>query len=1034
MEAQSAENRNDFIHKLKIADKEAKETAYWLCLCRKAAGYPSEEELDRKLAEVMKLLNAILKTATKDINQAITALPHYRITALTLPCMAQEKKLFLLDAMALIYRAYFALARNPRLTSTGRNTNAQFGFTTTLLDLINKEKPTHLAVVFEGASDTGTLRSTDFADYKANRQEAPEDLKASIPDIQRIIKGFSLPCMESDGYEADDVIGTLALEAAELGYTVYMVTPDKDYGQLVRDNVFIYKPANQGNPSEILGAAEVCAKWNIKRVDQVIDILGLMGDAVDNIPGIAGVGEKTAAKLLAEYDTLENVIANADSIKGALGEKVRNGIDSAILSKKLATIITNVPVQFHEEDFRVKDWNKDELMKVFAELEFKALGKRILGDSFNVYDQPQNQQTDLFGNPVATKAPRSAAVVADEEAVSIIEEQLMSGPMNTIENTPHEYHLVQTDEEVQQLLQQLAQQQEIAFDTETTGIDANLADLIGMSFCWEKGKGYYVFIPAEREAAVQRLEQFRSLFEREDVLWIGQNLKYDMLMLKWYGFSLKGRIYDTMLAHYVIEPEGKRNMDALSAKYLGYQPVSIETLIGKKGKGQLNMRDVPVAQVKDYAAEDADVTFQLKQSFDPLLESQKVRNIFDRIENPLVPVLTNMEFEGITVDVDFLREYSKELERDIRLAEDQVYKQAGVTFNIGSPKQLGEVLFEVMKIEGGGKKTRTGQYATGEDVLAKLRTKHEIVESILTYRELSKLKSTYVDALPTLINPRTGRVHTSFNQTVAVTGRLSSNNPNLQNIPIRTDRGREIRKAFVPRAEGWTLISADYSQIELRIIAAMAEETGMIEAFVQQKDIHTATAAKVYGISEGEVSTQMRRAAKAVNFGIIYGQSAFGLAESLSIPRSEAKTIIDNYFAQYPGIREYMDEQVRFARQHQYVQTILGRKRWLRDINSANQTVRGYAERNAINMPIQGTAADMIKLAMIVVQQELEKKKLRTRMILQVHDELIFDTPKEEEAEVKELIRVSMEGAMELPHGVPIRAEAGSGASWLEAH
>lgn len=945
--------------------------------------------------------------------------------------MAQEKKLFLLDAMALIYRAYFALARNPRLTSTGRNTNAQFGFTTTLLDLINKEKPTHLAVVFEGASDTGTLRSNDFADYKANRQEAPEDLKAAIPDIQRIIKGFSLPCMESDGYEADDVIGTLALEAADLGYTVYMVTPDKDYGQLVRDNVFIYKPAYAGGSHEIMGIPEVCAKWNIKRVDQVIDILGLMGDAVDNIPGIPGVGEKTAAKLLAEYDTLENVLANADSIKGALGEKVRNGKDSAILSKKLATIITDVPVQFHEEDFRVKEWNTEELTQVFAELEFKALGKRILGDSFNVFEQPQSQQTDLFGNPVQGKATKT--LIAEVETVTIIEE-VMIGPLNNIENTPHDYQLVNDPQAIETLIQQLMQQKEIAFDTETTGIDANNADLIGMSFCWEKGKAYYVYVPEEREAAVRLLDQFRPVFDREDVLWIGQNLKYDMLMLKWYGFGLKGKIYDTMLAHYVIEPEGKRNMDALSAKYLNYQPVSIETLIGKKGKGQISMRDVPLEQVKDYAAEDADVTFQLKQAFDPLLVSQKVENIFEKIENPLVPVLTAMEYEGIRVDVDFLRDYSKELERDIRQAEEQVYKLAGVNFNIGSPKQLGEVLFEVMKIEGGGKKTRTGQYATGEDVLAKLRSKHEIVDSILAYRELSKLKSTYVDALPTLINSRTGRVHTSFNQTVAVTGRLSSNNPNLQNIPIRTDRGREIRKAFIPRSADWTLISADYSQIELRIIAGMAEEKGMIDAFVQDKDIHTATAAKVYGVEEKDVTPAMRRAAKAVNFGIIYGQSAFGLAESLSISRTEAKTIIDNYFAQYPGIREYMDEQIRFARQHQYVQTILGRKRWLRDINSANQTVRGYAERNAINMPIQGTAADMIKLAMIVVQKELEKKNLRTRMILQVHDELIFDTPVEETEEVKALIRTSMEGAMELPHGVPIRAEAGSGANWLEAH
>jgi DNA polymerase-1 len=941
-----------------------------------------------------------------------------------------EKKLFLLDAYALIYRAYYALIRSPRITSTGRNTNAQFGFTTTLLDLINKEKPTHLAVVFD--THAPTERHTDFADYKANRQEAPEDITAAIPDIKRIVKGFNLPCMEKDGYEADDVIGALAHEAGDLGYTVYMVTPDKDYGQLVRDNVYIYKPAYQGGSVEIMGPKEVCTKWNITRVEQVIDILGLMGDAVDNIPGIPGVGEKTAAKLLAEYDTLENILANADSIKGALGEKVKNGKDLAIMSKKLATIITDVPVSFHEEDFRVKELDKEKLTEIFAELEFRALGKRILGEDFNALEK--SGPTDLFGNAINQK--QSATKIAASQTTALVEEAENIIPLNlvTAENTDHTYHLINTTEAIDNLVAELLQQTEVSFDTETTNIDANLAELVGLSFCWKKGEAYYVPVPADKEGVTKILEQLKPAFEKEDIVWVGQNIKYDLTMLKWYGYGLKGKTYDTMVAHYVIEPDGKRNMDALSAKYLGYQPISIETLIGKKGKGQLNMRDVAVEQVKEYAAEDADVTLQLKHALDPYLNTQEVRPVFEQIENPLVPVLLDMEFEGVGIDVNFLKDYSKELEKDIQQAEDNIYKHAGVRFNIGSPKQLGEVLFDMMKLEGGGKKTKTGQYATSEDVLQKLRSKHQIVDDILTYRELTKLKSTYVDALPTLINPKTGRVHTCFNQTIAVTGRLSSINPNLQNIPIRTERGREIRKAFIPRGADWCIISADYSQIELRIVAAISGDEQMIKAFIENKDIHTATAAKVYGVAENEVTFEMRRAAKAVNFGIIYGQSAFGLAENLGISRTEAKTIIDNYFAQYSSIKKYMDNSINFAREHGYVQTLKGRKRYLRDITSANQTVRGYAERNAINMPIQGTAADMIKLAMINVHESLKKNNMRTRMVLQVHDELVFDVPNEEVETVQKLIKEGMESAMELPHNVPVQAETGTGGNWLEAH
>ena len=940
-----------------------------------------------------------------------------------------EKKLFLLDALALIYRAYYALIRSPRITSKGRNTNAQLGFTNTLIDLINKEKPSHLAVVFD--THAPTERHTDFVAYKANRQDTPEDILSAIPDIKRIINGFNLPCMESDGYEADDVIGTLALEASDLGYNVYMVTPDKDFGQLVRENVFIYKPPFQGNKEEIMGVKEVCDKWGIQRVEQVIDILGLMGDAVDNIPGIPGVGEKTAAKLLAEYDNVENILANADKIKGALGEKIRNGKESAIMSKKLATIITNAPIAFHEEDFRVKELNKEILNEVFSELEFKTLGKRLLGDGTDA--TPKQVATDLFGNTVRQK---STTITQSSEQPSEETEESDSLPTNlsNIENTPHEYILINDAAGVEQLIAELLIHPEIAFDTETTNIDANLAELIGMSFCWEKGKAYYVTVPEDRTAADALLLQFKPVFDRKDVLWVGQNIKYDLLMLSWYGHTLSGDIYDTMLANYVIEPDGKRSMDALSAKYLAYEPVSIETLIGKKGKGQLSMRDAPLEAVKEYAAEDADVTLQLKHSFDPLLTQLEVKPVFDKVENPLVRVLVDMEFEGVGIDVNFLNDYSKELEKDIKLAEDSVYQQAGVAFNLASPKQLGEVLFDIMKLDASAKKTKTGQYATGEDVLQRLRNKHRIVDDILVFRELTKLKSTYVDTLPTIINPRTGRVHTSFNQTVAVTGRLSSNNPNLQNIPIRTDRGREIRKAFVARGNGWSIVSADYSQIELRIIAAISGDTGMIQAFVDNKDIHTATAAKVYGIEEKDVTPEMRRAAKAVNFGIIYGQSAFGLAESLSISRTEAKGIIDNYFTQYPFIKQYMDDSIQFAKKNSFVQTLYGRRRYLRDIHSSNQTVRGYAERNAINMPIQGTAADMIKLAMIQVHKDLVHHNLRTKMVLQVHDELVFDVPDDELEQAKELIQKGMEAAMPLPHGVPVRAEAGSGANWLQAH
>jgi len=944
-----------------------------------------------------------------------------------------EKKLFLLDAMALVYRAYYALIRSPRITSTGKNTNAQFGFTTTLLDLIQKEKPTHLAVVFD--THAPTERHIDFTAYKANRQETPEDILSAIPDIKRIVKGFNLPCLELDGFEADDIIGSLAKETAALGYTVYMVTPDKDYGQVVGDSIFIYKPGYQGGKAEILGAKEVCEKWGIQRTDQVIDILGLMGDAVDNIPGIPGVGEKTAAKLLAEYDTLENVLENADKIKGALGEKVRNGKESAILSKKLATIITNVPVPFHEEDFRVEAYNHELLEQVFNELEFRALGKRILGADYQApAPAAPALATDLFGNPIVQKTKPSIAETpsSDLEEMAILEEPIVA--QHNITNTDHQYMLMDTKEAILQLVQEAIQQKEICIDTETTSLDAHTASLVGISLCWQKGTAYYIPFDADPQATKERVALLLDLFNTTTICWIGHNIKYDLLVLHYHGIRLKGSMYDTLLAHYVIAPEGKRSMDLLSAQYLGYQPVSIETLIGKKGKGQLSMRDVAIEAVKEYAAEDADITLQLKHTLDPQLDTLQVRAVYEQAEAPLLPVLSDMEIEGVGIDVDFLNNYSKELAIEIKATEEKVHAAAGVPFNLASPKQLGEVLFDIMKLDPSAKKTKTGQYATGEDVLLKLQHKHEIVDAILIHRELSKLKNTYVDALPLLIHPVSKRLHTSFNQAVAVTGRLSSNNPNLQNIPIRTERGREIRKAFVSRNADWCIVSADYSQIELRIIAALSGDASMIQAFKDQKDIHIATAAKVYGVEEAAVTKDMRRNAKAVNFGIIYGQSAFGLAENLGISRTEAKTIIENYFAQYPAIKTYMDANVQFAKQHGYVATILGRKRWLADINSSNQTVRGFAERNAINAPIQGSAADMIKLAMIEVDKQLRAQQLKSKMVLQVHDELVFDAPKEEVDTLKTLITQAMSAAMLLPNEVPVLVETGVGNNWLEAH
>lgn len=942
------------------------------------------------------------------------------------------KKLFLLDAMALIYRAYYALIRSPRLTSKGRNTNAQFGFTNTLVDLINKEKPTHLAVCFDTEAATG--RHTDFTEYKANRQAAPEDLIGSLDDIKRIILGFNIPVVELDGYEADDVIGTIAWQAADMGYDVYMVTPDKDYGQLlIHDHVYIYKPPYMGNKEEILDAKKITEKWCIERVEQVVDMLGLMGDAVDNIPGIAGVGEKTACKLLKEYGTLENILEHADEIKGSLGEKIRNGRETAIMSKKLARIITDVPVQFHEEDYKLKEWNIPELKDIFAELEFKALGKRILGNEFSVFEKvatsPSGGQMDLFVTVEEGKT-------IDVEVASMSEPEEAPGLTadKNIQNTPHNYMVVEGEEKIKELVDELMAIEEISFDTETTGTYAHDVELVGLSFSYKQGEGYYIPAPEKFEETLAFLEHFKPLFKDASKKWVGQNVKYDLTVLKWYGVEFAGQFFDTMLAHYLIEPEGRRNMDYLSAQFLRYEPIAIEELIGKKGKNQLTMRNIEIEKIREYAVEDADITLQLKNAFSPLITKRKVEKVFNEVETPLVNVLLDMEYEGVRIDKDFLNQYSIELEKEAACCEENVYAVAEVRFNLASPRQLGEVLFDKLKLDPKAKKTKSGQYATGEDVLMKLASQHKIVDDILGFRELTKLKSTYIDALPTMINRKTGRVHTCYNQAVAVTGRLSSNNPNLQNIPVRTERGREIRKAFVARDENHVIVSADYSQIELRIVAAISGDPNMCDAFKQGKDIHTATAAKVYNIEEADVTKEMRYKAKSVNFGIIYGQGAFGLSENLKISRGEAREIIENYKKQFPNIQQYMDDQMKFAQKNGYVETLLGRKRWLKDINSANFTVRGYAERNAINMPIQGTAADMIKLAMIKIHNEFKQRNLKSKMILQVHDELVFDAYKDEVELIKPIIIDCMESALALPNDVPASADLGVGDNWLEAH
>ena len=924
-----------------------------------------------------------------------------------------SKKLFLLDAMALIYRAYFAFSKNPRINSKGLNTSAVLGFANTLYDILKNEKPSHIGVAFDTMAPT--IRKEGYDDYKANREKMPEDLSASIPYIMQLLEGFNIPILSVDGYEADDVIGTLAKEAEQAGFLTYMMTPDKDFGQLVSENIFMYKPARMGNKAEIWGVKEVCDRFGIQRPEQLIDILGLWGDASDNIPGVPGIGEKRAKELIAQFGSIENLLKNTDKLKGKQKENVEKFADQALVSKELATIMLDVPIEFNPDTLKMSEPNPEALKNLFNELEFRNFAKRFFTDMSLKEGQPQTVQAELF---MGGEAEQDEAAKADE--------------INTLQNTPHEYHLVDNEKEAWKLASMLNKQKSVCFDTETTGLNPNDSELVGISFSIKAHEAWYVPVPENYHDAVKRVTVFKDFFENEKIEKVGQNIKFDIAILKWYDTEVKGPLFDTMIAHYLLQPDMRHNMDYLSETYLNYRPVPIENLIGKKGKNQRSMRDVDTQLIKEYAAEDADITLQLKAVFEPQLKETGTLKLFEEIEMPLVPVLASMEAEGVKLDIKALNAYSVELEKDIREIEKKIYELAGTEFNIASPKQLGEVLFEKLQISDKPKKTKTGQYSTGEEILVKLVNKHPIIDYILDYRSLTKLKSTYVDALPLLVSKRDNRLHTSYNQAVTATGRLSSNNPNLQNIPVRTEKGREIRKAFIPRNSEYILFAADYSQIELRIITHLSEDKNMTEAFKHNKDIHTETASKVFGVPPEEVTKDMRRKAKMVNFGLIYGISAFGLSQRLGIPRKEAVEIIDNYFKQYPGIKKYMEQQIQFAREHGYVETIMGRRRYLKDINSANGPVRGFAERNAINAPIQGSSADMIKIAMIRIFEEFNKHKLRSKIILQVHDELVIDTFKEELEQVQQIVNDKMENALKLH--VPVVVDMNTGNNWLEAH
>jgi DNA polymerase-1 len=937
-----------------------------------------------------------------------------------------EKKLFLLDAYALIYRAFFALNKNPRINSKGLNTSAIMGFLNSLYEILKNEKPTHIGVAFDVA---GTAqRQAEYSEYKANREKMPDDLRESIPYIIRLIEAFNIAIYGVEGYEADDVIGTLSKKAEQEGFTTYMMTPDKDFGQLVTDKVLLYKPAKFSEPAQVWGPKEVCERYGIKEPKQLIDILGLWGDAADNIPGIPGIGEKTAAALVSQYGSVENLIAHADELKGKQKENVINYAEQGLMSKALATINLEVPVEFNEEELRMKEPDLPSLMALFEELEFRTFAKRFMDDykKTQAGAAPSLQETkpsmetggtqitfDLFNQDGATD---NLVPFSDKDSAKTLK---------------HDYRLLETEADIKALVERLMKEKQFVFDSETTNIDVYSAELVGLSFAIKAHEAWYLPMPANREDCQKKLELLRPLFEDEDILKIGQNLKYDISMLSQYGINVKGKLFDTMLAHYLLEPEQRHNMDYLAEVYLNYITIPIEDLIGK-GRQQKTMREVPIELVKEYAAEDADITLQLYEKLLPLLKENGVEKLFYEIEMPLVPVLSRMEANGVKIDTENLQQISEAFGEEIHKIEEEIYALAGTPFNIASPKQLGEVLFERLHVDEKAKKTKTGQYATGEEVLQKLLHKHAIIQKILDYRSLTKLKSTYLDALPALVNPKDGLIHTSYNQAVTATGRLSSNNPNLQNIPVRTAQGREIRRAFVPRSEAYTLLAADYSQIELRIIAHLSGDPAMVNDFNMGHDIHAATAAKVFHVPMDQVTKEQRSRAKAVNFGIIYGMSAFGLAERMELSRSEAADIIKKYFEEYAGIKEYMNRSIALAKERGYAETILGRRRYLRDINSSNSVVRGFAERNAINAPIQGSSADMIKIAMIGIHEEMERLQLQSKMILQVHDELVFDAHLDELEALKTLVQDKMVNA--LPLSVPVIVEMNTGANWLEAH
>jgi DNA polymerase-1 len=946
------------------------------------------------------------------------------------------RKLFLLDCLALAYRAHFALISRPIFTSKGVNTSALYGFTQTLLDIISTQAPTHLAAAFDTAAPT--QRHKEYAEYKATRQAMPEDLVQALPHLRRMLEALRVPVISCDGYEADDLIGTLVRRAEREGFESYMVTPDKDFGQLVSDRSFIYKPGRMGDPPEVLGPEQIRQRWGIQQTAQVVDVLALMGDASDNIPGVPGIGEKTATKLIAQYGTLENLLARPAELSGKVRKALEEHREKAVLSKRLATLNCDAPCTADLDSLRMQPPDEEKLRALLVEFEFNSIGKRVFGPDFKAgrgFATPGTTTTesDPAPSPRAKAPPGELFPLAETRPDRPGEPSPASTPnLKTIADVSHDYRLVRTRAERAELIQALRSATSFCFDTETTSLVPREARLVGLAFSLKPHTGFYVPLPEDAAETQQILDEFRPVLESELIEKVGQNLKFDLSVLRWHGVAVRGKLFDTMVAHSLIEPEMRHNMDYLSEVYLGYSPIPISRLIGDPKAGQINMADVPVEQAAEYSAEDADVTLQLRAALEPLLKEKGQERVFYEIESPLIPVLVEMEREGIRVDAAALADFARQLSKEMDELEKTIYHLAGTRFNLNSPKQLGQILFDVLKISGAPKKTRTGQYSTDEQTLMTLASDHEIVRRLLEYRTASKLKSTYADTLPAAIWPRTGRVHTTYNQVMTSTGRLSSQDPNLQNIPIRSERGQEIRKAFIPRGEGYLLLSADYSQIELRIIAALSREPALLEAFRTGADVHTATAAKVYGVFPGMVTPEMRRKAKMVNYGIAYGISAFGLAQRLAIPRKEAAEIIDEYFKQFAGIRKYMDDTIAFARQHGYVETVTGRRRYIRDIHSANNTVRSAAERNAINAPIQGTAADMIKLAMIQIGEALDRLRLKSRMLLQVHDELVFDLYEPEKDRVLLLVEEKMKNA--IPLEVPIEVEIGTGRDWLEAH